>query len=158
MSIFPTHPPLGARHWEATLGRPIMAGPSKNTNQPPRALGFSAQCELIYSTQYPSPTGSYSMNLCAPVYPQNLRIWQQNAHKSKTAQSYILNTANPNNWDVIVLQEPWFDSYGNSSGTQCWWVVYPVNFYVEGCTQVHSILLINSNPATDYFPHSLFIL
>ena len=91
------------------------------------------------------------MNLHNPTDPQKLRIWQQNAHKSKTTQSYILNTANPNYWDVIVLQEPWFDSYGNTHRTQYWWVVYPANFYEEGCTHVRSILLINTNLDTDCY-------
>jgi hypothetical protein len=54
------------------------------------------------------------MNYRTPALPKKLRIWQQNVHKSKTAQEYVLNTANPENWDVIALQEPWFDTYGNS--------------------------------------------
>ena len=58
------------------------------------------------------------MNICTPSLLQKLRIWQQNAHKSKTAHSYILNTTNPNDWDIIALQEPWFNSFGNSCGTQ----------------------------------------
>ena len=81
----------------------------------------------------------------------NLRIWQQNVHKSKTAQAYILNTANPKDWDVIALQEPWFDSFGNTRGTQYWRVVYPSNFYVEGWARVRSILLINTNISTDCY-------
>jgi hypothetical protein len=72
------------------------------------------------------------MNLRHPALPQKLRIWQQNVHKSKTAQSYVLNTANPKDWDIIALQELWFDSFGNSRGTQYWHVVYPANFYAEG--------------------------
>jgi hypothetical protein len=80
-----------------------------------------------------------------------LRIWQQNAHKSKTAQTYILNTANPKDWDVNALQEPWFDSFGNSRGTQYWRVVYPANFYDEGRPRVCSILLINTNLSTNCY-------
>ena len=91
------------------------------------------------------------MNLCNPMYLQKLRIWQQNAHKSKSTQSYILNTANPNNWDIITLQEPWFDSYGNTHGSQYWRVVYPANFYMEGHARVRSILLINTNLDTDCY-------
>ena len=91
------------------------------------------------------------MNVRSPSLPLKLRIWQQNAHKSKTAHSYILNNANPNNWDVIALQEPWFDSYGNSRGTQYWRVIYPANFYMEGRNCVRSILLINTNISTDSY-------
>ena len=91
------------------------------------------------------------MNIRSPALPSKLRIWQQNVHKSKTAQNYILNTANPNDWDVIALQEPWFDSYGNSRGTQYWRVVYPANFYDEGRPRIRSILLINTNLSTDCY-------
>ena len=91
------------------------------------------------------------MNYCTPALPQNLRIWQQNVHKSKTVQEYVLNTANPKDWDIIALQEPWFDSYGNSCGTQYWCVVYPANFYNEGRSRIRSILLINTNLSTNCY-------
>ena len=55
--------------------------------------------------------------------PQKLRIWQQDVYKSKTAQAYILNTANPKDWDILALQGLWFDLFGNSPGTQYWRVV-----------------------------------
>jgi ribonuclease HI len=83
--------------------------------------------------------------------PHKLRIWQQNVHKSKTAHDYILNTANPKDWDVIALQEPWIDKYGNSRGSQFWRVIYPANFYTEGRPRVRSILLINTNISTDCY-------
>jgi ribonuclease HI len=91
------------------------------------------------------------MNLRPPTLPHQLRIWQQNVHKSKTAQDYVLNTANPSDWDVIALQEPWIDKYGNSRGSQFWRVVYPANFYDEGRPRVRSILLINTNLSTDCY-------
>jgi hypothetical protein len=49
-----------------------------------------------------------------PSQPQKLRIWQQNAHKSRTVMEYIRNTANPEDWDVIAIQEPWLDHLGNT--------------------------------------------
>jgi hypothetical protein len=84
-----------------------------------------------------------------PALPQKLRIWQQNIHKSKVAQAYVLNAANPNDWDIFALQKPWFDILGNSRGTQYWHVVYPENFYLEGRAHIQSILLINTNLSTD---------
>ena len=66
------------------------------------------------------------MNIHPPELLQKLRIWQ---HKSKTAQTYIINTTNPKDWDVLALQEPWIYSFGNSHGSQYWRVVYPANFY-----------------------------
>ena len=91
------------------------------------------------------------MNICQPALLQNLKIWQQNVHKSKTAQSYVLNTANPKDWDIIALQEPWFNNFRNTQGTQYWRVVYPANFYVEGQAHVRSILLVNTNISTDCY-------
>ena len=67
------------------------------------------------------------------------------------AQAYVLNSTNPNDWDILALQEPWFDSFGNSWGTQFWWVVYPANFYLEGQAHIWSILLINTNLSTDCY-------
>jgi len=91
------------------------------------------------------------MNIRPPALPNNLRIWQQNVPKSKTAQAYVLNTANPKDWDVIALQEPWIDSFGNSQSTQYWRVVYPANFYDEGRPRIRSVLLINTNLSTDCY-------
>ena len=91
------------------------------------------------------------MNIRQSSLPQKLRIWQQNVHKSKTAQAYVLNTANPKDWDILALQEPWFDTFGNSRGTQYWRVVYPANFYTKGHVRVRSILLINTNLSTDCY-------
>ena len=99
------------------------------------------------------------MIICPPELPQKLRIWQQNVHKSKTAHSYLINTANPKDWNILALQEPWIDSYGNSHGSQYWRVIYPANFYEEDRTRVRSILLVNTNISTDCYiplliPHS----
>ena len=82
---------------------------------------------------------------------QNLRIWQQNVHKLKTAQSYILNTANLKDLDIIALQEPWFDSFSNSRGMQYWRVIYPANFHFAAHPRICSILLINTNLSTDCY-------
>ena len=72
-------------------------------------------------------------------------------HRSKTAQTYVLNTANPKDWDVIAIQEPWIDSYGNSRGSQYWRVIYPANFYDEDRPRIRSLLLINTNLTTDCY-------
>ena len=94
-----------------------------------------------------------------PELPRKLRIWQQIVHRSKTAHSYIINTANPKDWDILALQEPWIDSFGNSQGSQYWRVVYPANFYDKDLARIHSILLVNTNLSTDCYiplliPHS----
>ena len=100
---------------------------------------------------HPITTPIFPMNICPPELLQKLRIWQQNVHKSKTAQTYVINTANPKDWDVIALQEPWIDSFGNSCSSQYWRVIYPANFYNEDQSWVRSILLINTNISTDCY-------
>lgn len=50
-----------------------------------------------------------------------------------------------------MLQEPWLDHLGNLRGSQYWRIIYPANFYVEGCSRIRSILLINTNISTDSY-------
>ena len=83
--------------------------------------------------------------------PRNqLRIWQQNLNKSLTAQLHLLNTASPNDWDVLILQEPWF---GNTvtRATHSWRVLYPDIYYENKTANLRSIILINTNISTDCY-------
>lgn len=83
--------------------------------------------------------------------PSKIRIWQQNTHKSKKAHDYLLAQANPSDWDIILIQEPWLDSYGNARGSQYWRVLYPSNFLTTGRDRIRSIILINTNISTDSY-------
>jgi hypothetical protein len=67
------------------------------------------------------------------------------------AHEYILNTANPADWDVIAIQEPWLDALGNARGTRYWRVLYPSNHLHDGSSRPRSILLVNTNIATDSY-------
>src|ERR1700723_2332522 len=100
---------------------------------------------------HPTPATTHPLNIHPPRLPQKLRIWQQNVHKSKTAHSYVINTASPNNWDVIALQGPWIDSFGNLHGSKYWRVIYPANFYNEDRPPVCSVMLINTNLSKDCY-------
>jgi endonuclease/exonuclease/phosphatase family metal-dependent hydrolase len=91
------------------------------------------------------------MSKCQPKAPEQLRTWQQNTHKSQTAQDYVINTARPEDWDIIALQEPWMDSLGKSRASQYWCIIYPGNFYEEGRSRIRSVLLINTNIYTDSY-------
>ena len=57
----------------------------------------------------PSPTSPLPPRLnehmpgWPPIETQDLAA---NVHKFKTAQAYVLNIANPKDWDVLALQEP----------------------------------------------------
>ena len=91
------------------------------------------------------------MSKWPPSHPQQLRIWQQNLHKSQMAQDFVRCTAWPSEWDVLALQEPWLDHLGNLRGSQYWRIIYPANFYVEGHSRIRSILHINTNISTDSY-------
>jgi len=83
--------------------------------------------------------------------PHNqLRIWQQNLNKSLTAQLHLLNTASPKDWDILLLQEPWF---GNTvtRATHSWRVLYPDIYYENKTSNLRSIILINTNISTDCY-------
>ena len=83
--------------------------------------------------------------------PRNqLRIWQQNLNKSLTAQLHLLNTASPKDWDILLLQEPWF---GNTvtRATHSWRVLYPDIYYENKTSNLQSIILINTNISTDCY-------
>ena len=87
-----------------------------------------------------------------PAAPSKLHIWQQNTRKSQVAHQYILNT-NPSLFNLILIQEPWIDSFGNARGSCNWWVIYPSSRYNDNHNTIHSIILVNTNISTDsYIP------
>ena len=91
------------------------------------------------------------MSKCPSRAPDQLRIWQQNTHKSQTAQDYIINTARPEDWDILAIQELWLDSLGKSCASLYWQIVYPANYYNENRPRIRSVLLINANINTDSY-------
>ena len=41
------------------------------------------------------------------------------------AHEDLINSDTHLKYDLLVLQEPFVDSYGNTKATRHWWVVYP---------------------------------
>src|SRR5882672_5195237 len=72
-----------------------------------------------------------------------LRIWQQNVNKSKTAQEDLINTDVHRNYDLILLQEPYLDGYGNTRATRHWRVVYPSS-RLSSSDIPQSVMLVNT--------------
>ncbi|OBZ69995.1 hypothetical protein A0H81_10500 [Grifola frondosa] len=60
-----------------------------------------------------------------PNRPTRLRIWQQNLNKSLDAQLDLLHAANPDNYDLLLLQEPYLDHLNLTRANHHWTVVYP---------------------------------
>ena len=84
-----------------------------------------------------------------------LRIWQQNLNKSLTSQQHLLNTASPRDWDILLLQEPWF---GNTvtRASHYWRVLYPDIYYEDKTTNLRSIILVNTKLSTDCYEQVQF--
>ena len=91
------------------------------------------------------------MSKIQPKAPDELRIWQQNARRSPVAHNYILNSADPSKFDIILIQEPWIDSYGKSRGNAYFRTIYPSTFYQDGHPPIRSLILINTNILTDCY-------
>ena len=83
--------------------------------------------------------------------PTKLRIWQQNARKSLRNTDYILNEADPTNYDLILIQEPWFDHLGKSRATHNWRIIYPPTIYNDNRDPIRSIILVNVNISTNAY-------
>ena len=47
------------------------------------------------------------------------------------------------NYDLMLLQEPYIDSYGNPKATKDWWVTYP-SHHLTTDSPVRSIILVNA--------------
>ena len=46
--------------------------------------------------------------------PPRLHIWQQNLNKSDKAQYDLINMPLHKSWDILALQEPYIDFFGNT--------------------------------------------
>ena len=57
----------------------------------------------------------------------HIKIWQQNARKSLTVQLATLHSVE-NKYDIICIQEPYFDFQKISRATSVWTSVYPSGF------------------------------
>ena len=73
-----------------------------------------------------------------------VKIWQQNLAKSNIAQQGLINTANPDDWDILAIQEPWIDHLGKTRANPKWSVVYPTCKGKDNLPPPRSVLLINT--------------
>ena len=77
-----------------------------------------------------------------------LCIYQLNCNASNDAQLIMLNSLNPNDWDIIALQEPYIDFKGVTHATPPWYVVYPSRHYTEP-QDTRAVMLINKKLSTN---------
>ena len=75
--------------------------------------------------------------------PVRLCIWQQNLNKSDKAHFDLINVPLHKDWDILVLQEPYIDSFGNMKANLRWHVVYPSLHLTNNSTN-RSVILVNA--------------
>ena len=83
--------------------------------------------------------------------PSRIRIWQQNTRKSLSNTDYILNLANPKNYNLLLIQEPWIDCLGKSHSSHNWRIVYLSTHQLDNHNPIRSVILINTNISTDMY-------
>ena len=83
------------------------------------------------------------MSYTLALPPSRLRIWQQNLNKSDKAQFDLINALLHKEWDVLLLQEPYINSFGNTKATSRWHILYP-SFHLTDSSTCRSVILVNS--------------
>lgn len=61
----------------------------------------------------------------------------------------MLAQADPANWDVLLIQEPWIDGLDKTRGNGHWRIFYPSNHLNDGHARTRSVFLVNTSLATD---------
>lgn len=84
-----------------------------------------------------------------PTPPTQLRMIQLNVNKSNNAQTdFLINCINPDHYDLVLLQEPYFDFKKDSRVSSKWTVIYPRK-HLDDQLRTRSIILVNTKISTD---------
>ena len=86
----------------------------------------------------------------APEPPVQLRIRQANINSSKSAQDSIINATKYDNYDMILIQEPWTNSLDKVPASHKWRVVYPSN-YLDNTARLRAVTLVNARLSTNFW-------
>src|SRR5215470_2107565 len=78
---------------------------------------------------------------------RQLRLWQQNCRKSATNQQHVINSLNPDTFDLCFIQEPYIDFLGNTRAPTGWKVIYPPTHFRNG-KHTRSVTLVSPKLAT----------
>ena len=80
-----------------------------------------------------------------------LRIWQQNLNKSCDAQLDLLANAGTTDWDLLLLQEPFLDSIGNTRAGPHWITLYPATHLIDRQPRTRVVILVNKAIPSDTY-------
>jgi len=76
--------------------------------------------------------------------PTQLRIIQINVNKSNESQTdFLINRINPDNYDLVMLQEPYFDYKKDSHVSSKWITIYPLK-HIDNPLRTRSMILVNA--------------
>ncbi|OJA13176.1 hypothetical protein AZE42_14083, partial [Rhizopogon vesiculosus] len=79
----------------------------------------------------------------------SLRIWQQNLNTSHSAQASLLNNPNIADWDLITIQEPYLNSYRNTTANHHWSVYYPTQHLSHNHQRSRAVTLVKTSLNTN---------
>src|SRR6266481_368946 len=75
--------------------------------------------------------------------PARLRLWQQNLNKSDKAHFDLINSPVHRDWDLLLLQEPYIDMFGNTKANSKWHTLYP-SLHLTDTASKRSVILVNA--------------
>ena len=88
------------------------------------------------------------MSYTLALPPMRLKIWEQNLNKSNKAQFDLINPPIHKEWDVLLIQEPYIDSFSNMKATSRWHITYPSSHLADSST-CRSVILVNASLDTN---------
>ena len=63
-------------------------------------------------------------------------------NKSRAAQEDLFNSEVQKNYDILLFQEPYIDSFSNTKATRGWQVVYPSS-HLSDPSPPRAVILVN---------------
>ena len=79
---------------------------------------------------------------------KRFNVWQQNLNKSQVAQEDLINCSIHKDYDILALQEPYIDAFGNMKATRNWRVLYPTS-HLSDPMPLWAVMLVSSNLNTN---------
>src|SRR4051812_37337602 len=79
---------------------------------------------------------------------RQLRIWQQNCRKSLENQLHLINSLNPSEYDICLIQEPYIDPFKNTRAPTGWRTIYPPTHLIDNLPTTRSLILVSPRLAT----------
>ncbi|OBZ77095.1 putative RNA-directed DNA polymerase from transposon X-element [Grifola frondosa] len=144
----PEEAPRTCRPWTSPRPHPCKktTHPTNETKRQTARPVKTSGLELRPIPQQPPPFPTSPMPE-RPNRPTRLRIWQQNLNKSLDAQLDLLHAADPDDYDLLLLQEPYLDHINLTRANHHWSVVYPTCHH-DNAARTHSVILVSRKLST----------